>query len=86
MRDPVLVVESIGNTYERRAIEAWFARRGPLTDPKSGLPVSSSVVVPNLLLASLIRDWCEKCARAAASDDDDDDSDPRKTSDDEDVA
>ncbi|KAH8054624.1 ubiquitin-protein transferase [Aureococcus anophagefferens] len=86
MRDPVLVVESVGNTYERRAIEAWFARRGPLTDPKSGLPVSSSVVVPNLLLASLIRDWCEKCARAAASDDDDDDSDPRKTSDDEDVA
>ncbi|KAH8098917.1 ubiquitin-protein transferase [Aureococcus anophagefferens] len=57
MRDPVLVVESVGNTYERRAIEAWFARRGPLTDPKSGLPVSSSVVVPNLLLASLIRDW-----------------------------
>jgi hypothetical protein len=47
--------------------------------------VSSSVVVPNLLLASLIRDWCEKCARAAASDDDDDDSDPRKTSDDEDT-
>ena len=86
MRDPVLVVESVGNTYERRAIEAWFARRGPLTDPKSGLPVSSSVVVPNLLLASLIRDWCEKCARAAASDDDDDDSDPRKTSDDDDVA
>ncbi|KAH8056160.1 ubiquitin-protein transferase [Aureococcus anophagefferens] len=85
MRDPVLVVESVGNTYERRAIEAWFAPR-PLTDPKSGLPVSSSVVVPNLLLASLIRDWCEKCARAAASDDDDDDSDPRKTSDDEDVA
>ena len=60
MVDPV--VASDGHTYERRAIEAWFARCGERpTSPKSGNALESSVVFPNHLIRRQIAE-CKGCA------------------------
>ena len=53
MTDPV--IGSDGITYERAAIEAWFAA-GHTTSPLTRAPMTSQSLVPNIALRSLIRD------------------------------
>eukprot|EP00967_Tisochrysis_lutea_P146224 scaffold275694_cov27-Tisochrysis_lutea.AAC.1 len=50
MKDPVSTID--GQVFERAAIERWFRRHQ--TNPLTGKPVESTVLVPNLPLASLI--------------------------------
>ena len=59
MRDPV--IGSDGITYERAAIEAWFAT-GATTSPLTRAPMGPHTLVPNIALRSLIQEG------AAASD------------------
>ena len=53
MSDPVKTVD--GFTYERSAIETWFAQR--VSSPLTGLALSSNTLVPNTELANLIADF-----------------------------
>ncbi|CAN6444650.1 unnamed protein product [Victoria cruziana] len=55
MRDPVTV--STGQTYDRSAITHWL-ETGHVTCPKSGQLLTSTELVPNLALRSLISRWC----------------------------
>lgn len=52
MQDPVTT--TAGSTYERKAIEKWFAT-GKNTDPKTGEKLDSLQLVPNSALKSMIR-------------------------------
>jgi hypothetical protein len=54
MVDPVVTAD--GMTYERRAIEAWFAQ-GHNTSPSTGLPLTSTSVAPNHALRNAIQNW-----------------------------
>ena len=54
MTDPVLATD--GHTYERSAIERWFAI-GKTSSPKTGEPLEATAVFPNHSLRSMIRDW-----------------------------
>ena len=56
MTDPVLATD--GHTYERSAIERWFAT-GKMSSPKTGEPLEATAVFPNHSLRSMIRDWEE---------------------------
>ena len=47
MEDPVLVAQT-GNTYERRAVEEWFARRN--TDPLTNAELEDATLIPNNVL------------------------------------
>jgi hypothetical protein len=53
MSDPVKTVD--GFTYERSAIETWFAQR--VSSPLTGLAIPSNTLVPNTELANLIADF-----------------------------
>ena len=57
MTDPVM--NAAGQTYERAAIEKWFAT-GKRTDPMSGSVLESTFLVPNVL----VRGMCRKYAAA----------------------
>ena len=57
MTDPVM--NAAGQTYERAAIEKWFAR-GKRTDPMSGTVLQHTFLVPNVL----VRGMCRKYAAA----------------------
>jgi hypothetical protein len=61
MEDPVVVAD--GHSYERRAIEAWFAR-GHRRSPRTNVPLPHPVLVPNHALRGLI---AELVARGAAT-------------------
>jgi hypothetical protein len=61
MEDPVVVAD--GHSYERRAIEAWFAR-GHRRSPRTNLPLPHPVLVPNHALRGLI---AELVARGATT-------------------
>lgn len=50
MQDPVTAAD--GHTYDRSAIELWFA--GHATSPLTNLPIASKVLTPNLLVKSII--------------------------------
>ncbi|EOD11326.1 hypothetical protein EMIHUDRAFT_60204, partial [Emiliania huxleyi CCMP1516] len=50
MSDPVMNVA--GQTYERSAIEKWFAM-GHRTDPMSGAVLESTFLVPNVLVRGM---------------------------------
>jgi len=64
MVDPV-VLEETGNTFDRRPLEAWLARRR--VDPQTSEPLAREPrLVANRALARRIRAWCE--AEAAALD------------------
>jgi hypothetical protein len=63
MSDPV--IGSDGITYERAAIEAWFAA-GHTTSPLTRAPMTSQSLVPNIALRSLIRDSPPAAAPAQA--------------------
>ena len=54
MSDPVMNVA--GQTYERVAIEKWFAM-GNRTDPMSGVVLESILLVPNVALRSMCRKY-----------------------------
>ena len=47
MEDPVLVAQT-GNTYERRAVEEWFARSN--TDPLTNAKLEVATLIPNNVL------------------------------------
>ena len=47
MEDPVLVAQT-GNTYERRAVEEWFARSN--TDPLTNAELEDATLIPNNVL------------------------------------
>ena len=55
MQDPVMA--SDGHTYERCAIERWFARRQIPTSPKTGCELETTAHFPNHLLRNQILDW-----------------------------
>ena len=55
------VVAADGHTYEREAIEQWLQTHR--LSPKTGQPMASHVLVPNLTLRSLIAAWCRKQIR-----------------------
>ena len=46
-----------GQTYDREHIEAWFAEND--TSPNTGLPLESHILIPNIALRSLIKQWKE---------------------------
>ena len=46
--------DKLGNTYERKAIETWFATKG--ISPMTNMPVGKKVV-PVRSLRKLIEDW-----------------------------
>jgi hypothetical protein len=56
-KEPVILVET-GQTYERTAIEHWFAR-GRTTDPLTGKELSNTQVVPNYAIKGLVQTWLE---------------------------
>ncbi|KAJ0540359.1 putative U box domain, armadillo-like helical, Zinc finger, RING/FYVE/PHD-type [Helianthus annuus] len=56
MKDPVIV--STGQTYERTCIEKWL-EAGHKTCPKTQQNLTSTVLIPNYVLRSLIAQWCE---------------------------
>jgi hypothetical protein len=56
MSDPVNTVD--GFTYERSAIETWFAHR--VSSPLTGLSLDSNLLVPNTELAHAISDFIQK--------------------------
>ena len=58
MHDPAFA--SDGNTYERAAIEEWFAK-GKATSPLTNTPLVSQCLTPNNLARSLISTILEGC-------------------------
>nr|XP_043635653.1 U-box domain-containing protein 13-like [Erigeron canadensis] len=56
MKDPVIV--STGQTYERTCIEKWL-EQGHRTCPKTQQNLTSTALIPNYVLRSLIAQWCE---------------------------
>ena len=51
MMDPVVAAD--GNSYERAALEAWFAA-GNTVSPSTGAPLSHKTLLPNWALKCLI--------------------------------
>jgi len=59
MRDPVS--NSLGNTYERAALVAFWAQHpGNERDPLTGSPVPNTALVPNQAVRGLIVDWLDE--------------------------
>jgi hypothetical protein len=56
MEDPVMT--SDGHSYERNAIEMWF--RTQATSPRTGQPLSSKVLIPNMALRMSIEEWSSR--------------------------
>ncbi|PWA49318.1 U-box domain-containing protein 12 [Artemisia annua] len=56
MKDPVIV--STGQTYERTCIKKWL-EAGHKTCPKTQQNLTSTALIPNYVLRSLIAQWCE---------------------------
>ena len=55
MRDPVIA--SDGQTYERSAIEGWFATlgAGPPRSPVTGQLMPTAALLPNLAIRDLVQ-------------------------------
>jgi hypothetical protein len=53
MVNPVIAID--GYTYEREAIEKWFEKHA--TSPMTGMELSSTDVLPNMIAKQLILDW-----------------------------
>ena len=56
MIDPV--IDALGNTYERAAIERWL--RGHNTSPLTGAVLPHKELTPNIVLKSIIQEWEEE--------------------------
>jgi hypothetical protein len=54
MSDPAVLCAN-GISYERTAIEEWIEQKG--TDPESNAPLVDRRLVPNTMLARLIKDF-----------------------------
>lgn len=66
MEDPVMCTD--GHSYERSAIEEWFGRsRGVYKSPKTGLPLPSSALFPNIALKGAINEHIERLKAERAS-------------------
>ena len=61
MKDPVLLMED-GHTYERVALEQWFAT-GARTSPTTNAQLDSITLVPNLTVKRLIAAELERRGR-----------------------
>jgi serine/threonine protein kinase len=59
MTDPVICAD--GQTYERYAIEAWFAR-GRMTSPSTGAELPHTTLTQNIGLRNAIEQWQESHA------------------------
>jgi serine/threonine protein kinase len=59
MTDPVVCAD--GQTYERHAIEGWFAR-GRMTSPSTGAALPDTTLTPNIGLRNAIEEWQENHA------------------------
>ena len=59
MTDPVICAD--GQTYERHAIEAWFAR-GKMTSPSTGAALAHTTLTQNIVLRNAIEEWLESHA------------------------
>jgi TPR repeat protein len=55
MVDPVFTTD--GHSYERSAIEEWLKNKS--TSPKTGLPLDSKALLPNLTLQIQIKEWVD---------------------------
>lgn len=55
MTEPVVTVD--GHTYEKHAIETWFAAHS--TSPLTGLPLASTALTPNQRLQQQIGIWLQ---------------------------
>ena len=64
MFDPVVTLA--GHTYERVAIETWFARGDPThpVDPMSNTPLQSNLLIPSHTLRAAIQDFVRDHKRA----------------------
>ncbi|KAH8055863.1 ubiquitin-protein transferase [Aureococcus anophagefferens] len=67
MKDPVMADD--GHTYERVAIEQWFAT-GKRTSPKTNESLPSTVVRPNHAVKSMIAGFLDACRRSGVAPDD----------------
>ena len=56
MKDPVIAGD--GHTYERKAVEAWWAR-GKRTSPATGARMNSLTLIPSVSIKQLIADFLE---------------------------
>ncbi|KAK7254294.1 hypothetical protein SO694_00009313 [Aureococcus anophagefferens] len=61
MKDPVMAAD--GHTFERVAIEQWFAT-GKRTSPATNEPLPDTRLIPNLAVKSMIAELLEKKSRA----------------------
>lgn len=52
MREPYIATD--GHTYEKSAIEKWLKNNN--TSPRSGEPLESTIIIPNINLKKLIQD------------------------------
>ncbi len=52
MREPFIATD--GHTYEKSAIEKWLKNNN--TSPRSGEPLESTIIIPNINLKKLIQD------------------------------
>jgi hypothetical protein len=62
MIDPVFTAD--GHSYERSAIEEWFKNKS--TSPKTGLPLDSKALLPNLALKTQIKEWLDDQLKGSA--------------------
>jgi hypothetical protein len=56
MEDPVVVCTT-GQTYDRGALEEWFQRHKPATDPTTNVVLSDTAVVPNWALREALTEY-----------------------------
>lgn len=58
MKDPVMLAEGEGHSYERKAIEEWLVNHN--TDPMTRKVLSSKQLIPNIALKNAIEKYQEK--------------------------
>lgn len=63
MQDPVMAAD--GHSYERVAIERWFAE-GSMLSPQTGLPLATTVLIPNHSLRQAIDEFNSPTRTATA--------------------
>ena len=56
MEDPVFAAD--GYTYEREGIQAWITNHN--TSPMTNLPLSHTLLTPNLGLRSAVKEWLDR--------------------------
>ena len=54
-----------GNTYEKYAIKKWLLLHR--TDPLTNIVMTSTAIIPNIILSNIIKEWREKLCVPANS-------------------